>query len=68
MSEPSSLTNIMVNAPVCLLTIAIIIMVLITSFVANLGWVLPGDTSSRDFLVWGAEVVNQYDKAVLVSE
>ena len=58
MSEPRSLTNIMVNAPICLLLIAFFIMALITSFVANLGWILPGDTSGRDFLVWGADVVN----------
>ena len=41
MSEPSCLTNIMVNAPCCLLGLAFILMFTITLVVANFGWLLP---------------------------
>ena len=41
-------------------------MFIITLVVANFGWLFPQDPSNRDFLVWGADVVNEYDKAVLI--
>ena len=43
-------------------------MILVSLVVFSQGWLLPNDQNSRDFYVWGSEVVNDYDKSVLIKE
>ena len=68
MSNPICLTNVMVNCPICLLIFAFLTMFLIAMGVFMQDWLLPNDQSNRDFLVWGSEVVNEFDKAQLISD
>ena len=41
LSEPIPLTNIMVNRPLCMVVVAFTTMIVISSFVAYMGWLLP---------------------------
>jgi len=66
LSTPISLTNMMVNKPICLVILALLVLGTITFVVLSLGWFLPNDQNSRDFLVWGSTTVNEYDKAALI--
>ena len=68
MSQPSSVTNLMVNHPICVLVLFFFIAGVITISVVTFEWIFPNDPTERDFLVWGSEQVNQYDKSLLISE
>lgn len=65
LSEPIPLTNLMVNRPVCVILVSFSIMILISAFVAYMGWLLPDDPHDRDYFVWGDKYVNDYDKSRL---
>ena len=68
LSKPFCLTNIMVNQPVCCICFALLIMVAISGITFLYDWVLPNDSNQRDFLVWGSDVVNDFDKKLLITE
>ena len=68
MSNPNCLTKLIVNCPCCVLPVAVVIMILVSLVVFSQGWLLPNDQNSRDFYVWGSDVINDYDKSVLIKE
>lgn len=68
LSEPTRLTNMMVNRPCCVVLISFTIMILISAFVAFMGWLQPNDPNDRDYLVWGDEYVTKYDMAKLAKK
>ncbi len=55
----------MVNRPVCVILVSFSIMILISAFVAYMGWLLPDDPHDRDYFVWGDKYVNDFDKSRL---
>jgi len=65
LSEPIPLTNIMVNRPLCMVLVAFTTMIVISGFVAYMGWLQPDEMHDRDYFVWGDEYVNNYDKSRL---
>ena len=65
MSEPIPLTNFMVNRPCCIIISGFVIMLAISIFVFAMGWLLPNDPNDRDYMVWGDEYVNNFDKSKL---
>ena len=65
LSEPIPLTNIMVNRPVCMILVSFTIMIVISGFVAYMGWLMPDDPHDRDYFVWDDKYVNDYDKSRL---
>lgn len=68
MSEPFFLTNLIVYAPVyfsCCIYSALFFVAII--IIAN-GWLEPNILTQRDYFVWGTEVVNGYDKLVLIEQ
>lgn len=67
-SEPMRLTNIMVERPVTVVIASYVCMILLAVIVAGLGWLTPSESTNRDFLVWGNDYVNDYDKSALVKE
>ena len=68
LGQPTFITNTMVNMPICLIVFALIIMGILSIIVNNIGWLSPNDPSNRDFLVWGAKVVNDFDRSLLIGE
>ena len=65
LSEPIPLTNFMVNRPCCIIISGFVIMLAISIFVFAMGWLLPNDPNDRDYMVWGDEYVNNFDKSKL---
>ena len=65
LSTPIPLTNLMLERPCCIILSGFFIMLLITVFVTYMGWLEPTEPYSRDYLVWGDEYVNTYDKTLL---
>jgi len=68
LSEPTRLTNMMVNRPCCVVLISFAVMILISAFVAYMGWLQPNDPNDRDYLVWGDEYVTNFDMAKLAKK
>ena len=65
LSEPIPLTNWMVNRPCCMIITGFTVMLAISIFVFSMGWLLPNDPNDRDYMVWGDEYVNNFDKSRL---
>lgn len=68
LSEPIPLTKLMVNYPCCVISVSFLIMLAISAFVFQMGWLLPGNPHNRDYLVWGDKYVNDFDKSRLAAE
>ena len=68
LSEPTALTNLMVNRPICMITASFAVMIVISVFVFFMGWLLPKLPHDRDYLVWGDPYVSDFDKSKLVAE
>lgn len=67
LSTPIPLTDFMVRRPFCFLFSGFAILLLISSFAAAMGYLLPVDPHERDYFVWGDPYVNNYDKTYLAS-
>ena len=57
----------MVKRPCCMIIVSYIIMIGISIFVFNMGWLMPNNPNDRDYLVWGNKYVSDYDKSRLVA-
>ena len=64
MSNPIPLTNFFVNRPYNCLAVAIIILGLITSFVAYMQWFEHTQQNRRDYLIWDDPKTLDYDKSI----
>lgn len=63
MSEPNRLTRLMVDKACCCIISAFVILIAISIIVAMLGWLTPSVPNNRDYLVWGDQYVNNFDKS-----
>ena len=68
LSESNRLTKLMVDRPVCMITVSFVVMISISVFVFFMGWLLPNNPHDRDYLVWGDPYVADFDKSKLVAE
>lgn len=67
LSEPNCLTSFMVKRPCCMISVSFLVMVVISVFVFNMGWLMPNNQNDRDYLVWGDKYVNDSDKSKLAA-
>ena len=56
----------MVDRPCTIILSGFAIMLLISVFVAMMGWIIPNKPHDRDYLVWGDSYVTDMDKTNLV--
>lgn len=66
LSEPTMVTNIMVNSPVCLSCTIFGVLIFFAFLAVAFEWLLPMNPSRRDFFVWGSDTVNAFDKTLLI--
>ena len=60
------LTDLMVRRPICVILVGYGTMVVISAIVVYFGWIFPNKPNDRDFLMWGDEYVNNFDKMNLI--
>ena len=68
LSEPIPLTRLMANLPCCVVLFSFALMLVVSIFVAYMGWLLPEDPTDRDYFMWGDPYVNNFDKSKLAVE
>lgn len=50
-----------------MISVSFLVMVVISVFVFNMGWLMPNNPNDRDYLVWGDKYVNDSDKSKLAA-
>lgn len=66
MSEPSFVTNLMVDSPRFVICSVFTVLIFCTVLTYAFDWLLPMKLSARDYLVWGSSPVNDFDKTLLI--
>ena len=58
----------MVRRPCLVMAIGYGIMLAISIFVFQMGWLMPNELNDREYMIWGNEYVNDLDKTNLVKD
>ena len=68
LSQPNFFTNFMVKRSCLCIIISFAFLFGVAGFTFFMGWLFPNDPHDRDYLVWGDEYVNNFDKSRLATE